>query len=72
MVREAKMKNITLEDVKNALSDVYGDIINTVLWNTSNDGIWYHLIIKIKCNICCNGGDCPNNCLHYYCKRTWF
>tara|TARA_B100000073_G_C23645091_1_gene538240 strand:+ start:560 stop:964 length:405 start_codon:yes stop_codon:yes gene_type:complete len=42
-------KTYTLDDVKNALSDVYGDIINTVLWNTSNDGIWYHVIIKIKC-----------------------
>ena len=43
-------KTYTLEDVISTLSDVYADIINTALWNTSNDGIWYHLIIKIKCN----------------------
>ena len=41
-------KTYTLEDVKSTLSNVYGNIINTVIWNTSNDGIWYHIIIKLK------------------------
>ena len=41
-------KTYTLQDVVLTLSKFYGNIINTSLWNNSDDGIWYHFIINLK------------------------
>ena len=43
-------KTYTLSDVVSTLSKFYGDVTNTIIWNNSNDGIWYHFIINLKKN----------------------
>ena len=41
-------KTYTLNDVCSTLKQLYGNITSTTIWNSSEEGIWYNIAIKIK------------------------